>query len=157
MSSGHYPNQYFQEIFKMQLANYEPWNVFHKVGRLHEALYRPRELSANGVGRWALAVDIHEEDGSYVIEADVPGVDAKDIEITSDAGQLTIKGTRGDESVTENGSFKRVERVRGSFYRRFSLPDLADVEQIGASSRDGVLTITIKKQEKAQSRRIPVS
>ena len=144
----------------MQLANYEPWSVFHKIGRFHDNLHRSRVLgvdATNGAERWALAVDIREEAGRYVIEADVPGVEAKDIEITSDAGQLTISGARGDDRATQTSGFKRAERVRGSFYRSFSLPELADVERIDASSRDGVLTITIGKQEKAQTRRIPVS
>ena len=56
----------------------------------------------------------------------------------------------------EKENFKRVERVRGSFYRRFSLPDTADADKISARSTNGVLEVRIPKQEKIQPRRIQV-
>jgi HSP20 family protein len=56
----------------------------------------------------------------------------------------------------EHEGYKRVERVNGSFYRRFSLPDTADAERIEAEGKNGVLEITLPKQEKAQPRKITV-
>ena len=69
---------------------------------------------------------------------------------------LTIKGERESESKEERKGYKRVERQRGSFYRRFSLPDTANADAISAKSKNGVLEIVIPKQEKAQPRKIQV-
>jgi HSP20 family protein len=91
-----------------------------------------------------------------VLLADIPGVDPKDIEITMEKGILCIKGERRTESREELEGFKRIERARGTFYRRFSLPDSADAERISARGRDGVLEVVIPKQEKVQPRRITV-
>lgn len=106
---------------------------------------------------WAPSVDIAEKEDRFVIHADVPGVDPKDIEITMDNGVLTIKGERvfKDEQ-QEEGRYRRVERARGSFMRRFALPETADPDRISARSRDGVLEVEIMKGEKAKPRKIEV-
>ena len=69
---------------------------------------------------------------------------------------LTIKGERESEKKEEREGYKRIERQRGTFYRRFSLPDTANADKIGAKSKNGVLEIIIPKQEKAQPRKIEV-
>ncbi len=81
----------------------------------------------------------------------------EDIEITMDDGILTIKGERKEERDVEEKGFHRVERVSGSFYRRFSLPDSADPQRISAEGKNGVLEIVIPKGEKAKARRITVN
>ena len=86
----------------------------------------------------------------------MPGVDPDEIEITMDQGVLTLKGERSEETEDEREAYKRVERVRGSFYRRFSLPDTADAELIEAEGKNGVLEITLPKHEKVQPRKIAV-
>jgi HSP20 family protein len=105
---------------------------------------------------WVPAVDIREENERYVIHADVPGVNPADIEVDMVDGVLSIKGQRKSESEEEREGYKRMERVRGSFFRRFSLPDTVDADSISAKVRDGVLEIVIPKQEKVQPRRIQV-
>ena len=69
---------------------------------------------------------------------------------------LTIKGERKTESEEEKEGYKRIERSRGSFYRRFNLPDSADTDHIHAMSKDGVLELTIPKTEKVRARKIEV-
>jgi HSP20 family protein len=105
---------------------------------------------------WVPAVDIKEENDSFVIHADLPGVDPKDIEITMEKGVLTLKGQRASESKEETEKYKRVERVRGTFLRRFSLPDTVDAEKITAKTKDGVLELTVPKGQTAQPRKIAV-
>ena len=112
--------------------------------------------SAVATSDWIPAVDIREEPQSYVILADIPGVDPAQIEITMENGVLSIRGERRLEGAAERASYRRVERVRGSFYRRFSMPDNAAAEQIQARGRNGVLEITVPKQERAQRRTIKV-
>ncbi len=149
----------------MALVRYEPWSVLNRfnneVGRLYDELgvNRRNDYDTSDVvtSAWTPAVDIREEDDRYVLYADVPGVDAKDIDVSMDDGVLVIKGERSSESKEEREGYSRVERVRGSFYRRFSLPDNANAENISAKSEKGVLTVVIPKQEKAQPKRIPVA
>lgn len=138
----------------MSLIRYQPSNLLaqfnDEMNRLFDARYNP-------VTEWSPAVDVKETDKEYVIHADVPGVDAKDIDITLEDGVLTIRGERNWSNEKENEAYKRVERAYGSFYRRFSLPDTADAESVQAKSSNGVLEIVIPKQEKALPRKIKVS
>lgn len=105
---------------------------------------------------WIPAIDIKEEEKQFVIHADVPGVDPKDIEVTAENGILTIKGQREQANKDESENYSRMERVRGCFIRRFTLPDAADTDNIYAKTKDGVLNIVIPKGEKAQPKRISI-
>lgn len=107
--------------------------------------------------QWAPRVDIKEEAERFVIFADIPGVEPRDIEIHMDKGVLTIKGERNAESRSATDRFSRVERVHGSFYRRFALPDSANAEGISATGKNGVLEISIPKKPETTPRRIQVS
>lgn len=108
---------------------------------------------------WTPSVDIVEEAGRFVVYADIPGVDPENVEMTVEDNTLSIKGER--ESVktdkAEDDSYKRVERFRGTFSRRFTLPDTADVDKISASGKNGVLEIVIPKKAAVQARRITVT
>ncbi|HSS64827.1 MAG TPA: Hsp20/alpha crystallin family protein [Gammaproteobacteria bacterium] len=148
----------------MNVIRYEPLGMlrrFHdEVSRLFDEDYygvAGGDQSSAATSHWAPAVDIKEEQDRYVLRADVPGVESKDIEITMENGVLTIKGERKHEDTQEREGYKRVERVYGTFYRRFTLPDTADAEKVSASSQNGVLEVTIPKQEKVQPRKIKVS
>jgi HSP20 family protein len=105
---------------------------------------------------WAPAVDIKEEDGAYVVHADIPGVDPKNIELNMENGVLTLRGERKSEVKEEKDNYHRIERITGSFYRRFTLPDTADSDNISAKYTNGVLEVRIPKQEKVLPRRIEV-
>jgi len=91
-----------------------------------------------------------------VIQADIPGVDPKDIEIIMDKGVLSIKGERKQETTEENGTITRIERTHGLFHRRFALPDSADADGITATGKHGVLEITIPKRPETTPRRIEI-
>jgi len=101
-------------------------------------------------------VDIKEEANQFIIHADLPGVEVKDIDISLENGVLTLKGQRSIEQKEETDKYRRVERVRGSFLRRFSLPDAVDAEKVSAKCRDGVLELLVPKREAAQPRRIAI-
>jgi len=106
--------------------------------------------------QWAPHVDIREEDRRFVIEADIPGVDPKDIDVHMDNGILSIRGERRSESTTGGGKYTRVERSHGVFYRRFALPDSADPDGISAAGRHGVLEIEIPKRPETTPRKIDI-
>ncbi len=149
----------------MSLVNYEPWSLLDRLQQqLHQSGYTNKTLADNDsdysnvvTSRWSPAVDIKEEADRFLITADLPGVDPKDIEITMDNGVLSIKGERQSEAREEKEGYKRVERVSGAFYRRFSLPDTADAERIEAKGKDGVLEVILPKHEKVQPRKIQVN
>ena len=137
----------------MSMVRYEPWSLFDQLRREMERgglSTHPTEDSSIATSDWVPAVDIEETDDSFVIVADIPGVKPEDIEVHMDNGVLTVKGERETEKKEEKDDYKRIERSYGSFYRRFSLPDTADPESIQANSDDGVLKITVAKQEKTQ-------
>lgn len=146
----------------MSLVRYEPWNLFNQlqsdINRLFEG--SPARTGENGTSvatsDWVPAVDVKEEQGRFVIHADVPGVKPEDIEVHMENGVLSISGRRQFETAEEREGYKRVERVRGSFFRRFSLPDSANAEAITAKCADGVLEVTIPKQDKVMPKRIKV-
>ena len=105
---------------------------------------------------WIPSVDVHEEAQRYVVRADLPGVSAADIEITADAGVLTLKGERKVSGQQAEGSYQRLERVAGNFVRRFTLPEAAQTDAIKATHVNGVLELSIPKVVKPEARRIKV-
>ena len=148
----------------MSLVSYEPWGFLDKFQRQLNHLAYSGELFANYdndslnmyTSGWRPAVDIKEEKNCFLIVADVPGINPKDIEITMENGVLTVKGERHLDAEDSNENYKRVERMNGTFYRRFSLPDTADGARIAATGSNGGLEITIPKHEKVLPRRIEV-
>jgi HSP20 family protein len=105
---------------------------------------------------WAPRVDIREEDKRFVIEADIPGVDPKAIDINMDKGVLSIRGERKTEHKVEDGKYTRVERAHGVFHRRFALPDSANPDGIRATGKHGVLEIEIPKRPETTPRKIDI-
>ena len=147
----------------MLLTRYEPWSAMrqlqNEMSRVFDNAVAGAEDGSNVVtSRWTPAVDIREDAERFVIAADVPGVDPEDIELTMENGVLTIKGERTLEAKDEgDNGYRRVERVCGSFYRRFTLPDTADAEAISANGRHGVLEVVIPKRAALQPKRIAVA
>ncbi|WP_127475405.1 Hsp20/alpha crystallin family protein [Sulfurivermis fontis] len=141
----------------MSLVRYDPWSLLDQLRREMDRAYEGREESGiSTASDWVPAVDIKEEPDCFLIRADVPGVDPKAIEVHAENGMLTIKGERESEKKEEKEGYKRVERVYGSFFRRFSLPDTADTDKITAKSNNGVLEVRVPKHERVQPRKITV-
>lgn len=145
----------------MRLTRYEPWSI---VNRLHQDLDRlmSRDLagredeSLGAVSDWMPAVDVQETKDAFLITADLPGVKPDDIDVTMENGVLTLRGHREHETRTEEKGFRRIERSSGEFFRRFTLPDVADADSINAQCSNGVLTVKIAKKPEVQPRRIEV-
>ncbi len=142
---------------------YKPWNQFDQLrNELSQFFNTGRDLDVESAASnvvtsdWVPAVDIKETKNEFILHADIPGVDPKDIDVHMEDGLLTIKGQRETEKTDEKDGYTRVERSYGSFYRRFSMPDTADADKINAKASNGVLKITIPKQEKALARKIKV-
>lgn len=110
--------------------------------------------------RWgrAPAVDIAETDKDYQITAELPGIDDKDVEVRYADGAVTIKGEKHDERQENRDSYHLSERNYGAFQRTFRVPDGVDSDRIGASFKNGVLTVTLPKTPDARNeeRRIEI-
>ncbi len=143
----------------MHVTRFEPWSI---ADLMHRDLkpFATRRFAQSGVDQqvadWVPAVDIVEEKERFVLRADVPGVAPQDIDVSMDAGVLTVSGKRHAEEVSAEDGMRRVERSSGRFHRRFTLPETADADSITAKSRNGILEIVIPKQAVIQARRIAV-
>lgn len=105
---------------------------------------------------WTPVVDIRETKKAYLIKAELPGVDKKDIKLTVENGVLTLQGERHRDVEEKDDKLYRRERFYGRFSRSFSLPEDVVAEQIKAHSRDGVMEITLPKTEVPPSRKTEI-
>ena len=112
--------------------------------------------SAVATAQWTPRVDIREDADRFVILADLPGIDPRDIDVQMDKGILSIKGERKGEATGNDDRYARIERRYGSFHRRFALPDSADADAISAHGHNGVLEVVIPKKPDTTPRRIQV-
>lgn len=146
----------------MSLTRHTAWNTSpglqDEIKQVFEKFFgdADNDNSTIATSQWTPRVDIREEEGRFLILADVPGVDPQDIEIHMDKGILTIKGDRRVEARQEGQRYSRVERKHGVFHRRFALPDSAHAEGITASGKHGVLEVSIPKKPETTPRRIQV-
>ncbi len=143
----------------MNLTRFEPWSIADLLHRDLDRVATRRMVNAgdeNSVADWVPSVDIVEEKDRFLLRADVPGVDPSAIEVSMDAGVLSVAGERKTESVSEHDGYRRLERASGRFLRRFTLPDTADADGITAASSNGILEVSIPKRPEIQARRITV-
>jgi len=140
----------------MNVIRYEPWALVGRLQKEVDRLFGAPVATAADSGAWLPPVDIHEEANQFVLNVDLPGIDPKAVEITSERGVLTIRGHREATATKSQDGFRRVERITGEFLRRFSLPDAADAENITAKAVHGVLEVTIPKLARVQPQRITV-
>lgn len=144
----------------MAIVRYDPWSLVtdlqSEMNRLFENRRGEETTEAAATSDWVPPVDIIEEPNRYVLLADVPGIDAPSIDIQMEKGVLAIRGNRKVPEPQNQGLYKRVERARGNFYRRFTLPDTADSDKVSANCRNGVLEVVIPKHERVQPRKISV-
>ncbi|MFP4052490.1 MAG: Hsp20/alpha crystallin family protein [Phycisphaerae bacterium] len=139
-----------------------PFNRNRNAGlaRLHDSLdemfesfFRPETGNALG---FAPALDVAEREDALVIKADLPGVDAENIDVSVHGNTLTLSGHRSEEKEDRNGNYYHVERRSGAFKRTVQLPAEVDPDQIEARCKDGVLTIEMKKHEREMPRKVQI-
>jgi HSP20 family protein len=147
----------------MNLVYYQPWSLMDRWRHEIDELFTrssdaslPLPAVANNTA-WRPSVDLQEESDRFILRADVPGVELKDIEVSAEDGTLTICGERLAREHVGSDGFEHIERVAGKFLRRFTLPDSARAEAIKARYADGVLEIEIPKQPRVETKRIAVT
>lgn len=109
--------------------------------------------SNSGVG---MAIDFVEKDKNYLIKADLPGIDKKNVNINTYRNQLTIEATQKEEKKEKKDKMIHKERFTGRYSRSIALPDDCNVEDIKAQMKNGVLKIILPKSEEKQKKRIEI-
>jgi len=101
-------------------------------------------------------VDVIDRDEDILVRAELPGVEKKDLEISTTDTTVTIKAATRHEEKEEKGDFYRCEISRGSYARTLALPTTVESDKAKASLKDGVLELTLPKVEKSKRRTVTV-
>jgi HSP20 family protein len=144
----------------MNIVRFEPWRLMGHLHREFDQLFgdaqaHPARANEQATS-WAPAVDVHEEAERFTVQADLPGVQPADIQVTADKGVLTISGARRIEKRDSQKGYERLERIEGDFLRRFTLPENARADEITARHVNGVLEVVIPKQPVVEPKRVNV-
>ena len=116
-----------------------------------------RMLSEPRAGRpWSPAVDIFETEDELVLQADVPEVDLKDIDLRVENQTLTLSGERKFPKDETSKGYHRIERGYGQFTRSFTVPPTVDTEKVAAEYHNGVLTVKLPKKAAAKPRQVKI-
>ena len=110
----------------------------------------PSWRSASSFGFAAPAIDMSEDERAYRISAELPGINAKDIDVSVSGDTLVLKGEKRQEKEEKDTNYHFSERSYGSFQRSFQLPSSVDRDKVAADFSKGVLTITLPKTAEAQ-------
>ena len=150
-------------MINRQFARWDPFRAYSTVmqdrmNHLLRHLHSPEDQEeALTTSSFAPPVDVYEDEHSFTLKIDVPGIDEKDIDVHVDSNTLTIYGARELEKEEKEENFRRVERHYGSFTRSFTLNNSVDPEQISAHYDKGVLKINLAKKAEAKPKRITVN
>lgn len=146
----------------MSITRYDPFRELRslqdEVNRLFSSNLG-RTFGDEGIARgaWTPTVDIYENKDQIVLEAELPGINREDFELTVENNVLTLRGERRFEKREETDNYHRVERAYGTFSRSFTLPQTVSGEGATAEYKNGVLRVTLQKREEVKPRRIEIS
>ena len=154
-------------IIRYQSPQWTSWPALDRWSGLRDDLnalfelpfWADAERQGQLLNGWSPALDLYQNNDNLVAQVELPGMRKEDIEISLHDGTLTISGERKIESPRgENGEqAERSERYVGKFRRSVTLPVHVDASKVGASYRDGILTVTLPKAEEAKPRQIQIS
>jgi HSP20 family protein len=137
---------------------WEPLQDFEQVAermqRLLDQTFGGEALPIAAAATWTPPVDIEETDDAYIVEAEVPGIKKKDVNIELVGNELTISGEIKEKERV--GLVRRRTRRTGAFEYRVSFPNPVDGQNIDAKLDDGVLTVRVPKAEREQRRKIEI-
>jgi HSP20 family protein len=146
----------------MSIVRYDPFrdlrSLQDEVNRLFSTNLS-RAFGDEGIARgaWNPSVDIYENKDQIVLEAELPGMNREDFDLTVENNVITLRGERRFEKKDDGDNYHRVERSYGSFTRSFTLPQTVSAEGAQAEYRNGVLRVSLPKREEVKARRIEIS
>jgi len=149
------------ERWKPRLVGRRP--PFRGLGRMEQDMEETFDRWFRGWPRWetetlgwAPDVDVVDRKEEVVLRADLPGLTEKDIQLTFQDGNLTIRGERKEEKEAKEEDYYCSERWYGSFSRTLALPAGVETEKISATFKDGVLEVHLPKTKKAEGKKIEI-
>jgi HSP20 family protein len=141
-----------------------PWKPFedlgtlrHEMDRLLERFFGEGFTWPKAYDGWVPRIDMAETKDTLTIKAELPGLEAKEVDVSLFRDTLTIKGEKKEEREERDEHYHLVERAHGSFTRTLHLPAAVDADKIEATFKHGVLTVTLPKTEAAREKAISVS
>ena len=137
----------------------QPWDPFRDLEHEVDRLLQGVSLTLHGVrfSRRFPQVNLLELDDSFVLTAEIPGIDVSQLEVTIAANCLTIKGTRMPPEEAREDTFRRQERFHGPWQRKIQLPDRINEDGMRADYNCGVLRVTLPKAPSSAARQIKVN
>src|SRR3954464_15951771 len=145
----------------MSIVRYDPFcdlrTLQEEVNRLFTGSM-PRGFDDEGIARgaWMPTVDIYENKEQIVLEAELPGMNREDFDLSIENNIITLRGERRFEKKDDGDNYHRVERAYGTFTRSFTLPQTVSAEGATAEYKNGVLRVALPKREEVKARRIEV-
>jgi HSP20 family protein len=140
-----------------------PWRPFRELERMRremdriwDSLFERRPARGEEMGEWLPTLDVSETKNDYVVKAELPGIDPKEIDISLANDLLTIKGEKKQEKEEKEENYHLVERSYGSFTRSVRLPGQVQSDKINATFKNGVLKVTLPKTEEAKKKEIKI-
>ena len=137
-----------------------PWtgmsSLRREMDRFFDRFVEPRWEETDTMGDWWPRMDVAETKDAFVVKAEIPGVDQKDISVSLQEQMLTVKGEKRQEKEDKDEQYHRVERAYGAFTRSFRLPANVEGAGVKAEFKDGLLTITLPKTPAAKATTSPV-
>lgn len=135
------------------------WSSPNYVGRLRQEMdsLLSNYMSLSGIGEEFPPVNIYSGEGELLLTADIPGIDADNLDITCKGKTLTIKGDKKPVELFDQEDYIRQERPCGSFTRSFTLPYDVDQDAVKAQYKNGVLLVKLPQTEASKPKKIEVS
>ncbi len=142
----------------MQIQRWDPFHELRQLTGSPESFVRGFGVKPVGraSGRWTLPLDVAGNDDSLVVSASIPGVAPEDIKVTVEDGILSIAASANEENESAKSGYLLRERRSGSFFRAVRLPEGVSADGAESEYRNGVLTITLPKEESSKSQVIDV-
>ena len=145
----------------MNVIKYDPFrelrSLHNEMNRLFTGNLEGQNAGEFARGAWSPSVDIYEDKDRLIVEAELPGMNRDDFELTVENNVLTLRGERKFEKKTDGDNYHRVERSYGSFTRQFTLPQTVTAEGATADFENGVLRVALPKREETKARKIEIT
>src|SRR5437867_13424737 len=141
----------------MSLIKWDPFREFDTLNERVGGFLRKNWEAPMSTTVWNPAVDIFENENEVVVKAELPGMNAKDIDVRLENNVLTLKGERHFEKETKEENYHRIEREYGTFSRAFTVPTAVNGDKVTAEYKDGILKVVLPKKEETKLKQIKVA
>jgi HSP20 family protein len=147
----------------MMVWEIAPWKPLRELERMRremdrvwDSFFERRPARVEEVSELLPTLDISETKNEYVVKAELPGMDPKEIDISLTNDLLTIKGEKKQEKEEKEENYHLIERSYGSFTRSVRLPGQVQSDKINANFKNGILKVTLPKTEEAKKKEIKI-